>query len=251
MTWAGLLAGFGVLLWGVFSTGSAAIFINAHGIVMVLGGTLFATMLNTTWRNLMRAMRQFFEIFISSRDPEPADCIARMVDLAQRAAAGGGIMALGDVDGEYASGFLRRAITVANVTEEPKEIRYVLEEEVRQRRLVKLEGANLFRTAGVLFPMFGLLGTLLGIIEVLKSIQDPAKIGGAMAIAITTAFYGIGLSNLICVPVANKIRNRAIEEQLIQELILESVLAIVEGKAPRVIELRLRGYLVARGLATA
>jgi len=91
-------------------------------------------------------------------------------------------------------------------------MRESLEEEIRLRRLDVSEDSNLYRTMGVLSPMFGLIGTLFGIIQTLSNISDPAAIGRSMAVAITSALFGIGFSNMFCVPVANKIRLRAMEE---------------------------------------
>lgn len=247
MTLAGFIAGGILLYWGVLQTGIGSIFLNAHGIVIVLGGTVCATAVNTSFKGVMQGISAFVSIFRNSDMPSHEECIRVIVQMSETAHREGGLMAIQNVDPAFADGFLKRAVTVAIMSGESKDARQILEEEIRQRRIAKQESSNLYRTMGILSPMFGLMGTLLGIIQVLKNMSDPAKVGPSMALAITSAFYGIGFSNMLCVPVANKIRFRSIEETQTLELILEGVIDILSAKMPRLVEMHLRGYLLARG----
>ena len=97
---------------------------------------------------------------------------------------------------------------------------------------------------GILSPMFGLLGTLMGIIGVLRQLSDPEGVGPAMAVAITSAFYGILFSNMICVPIAGKIRARIWLRVKLKSMILEGILEIMRGSVPLVVERRLQSYLL-------
>ena len=106
------------------------------------------------------------------------------------------------------------------------------------------EIANVYRTMGILAPMFGLLGTLIGIISVLKQLSDPESVGPAMGVAITSAFYGILLANMVCVPIAGKIRARIWLRVKLKSMILEGILEIMKGSIPLVVERRLQAYLV-------
>lgn len=246
MTLTGFIAGAFILYWGIVQTGIGGIFLNLHGLVIVFGGTACATMINTSLGGIQRGFKAFVSIFFNPTIPSPAECIQNIIGLAQTAQTGGGLLALRDIDPNFAGGFLKRATTVAVMSGESREVRQILEEEIRQHRIARLETSNFFRTMGVLSPMFGLLGTLLGIIQVLRSMSEPAKVGPAMALAITSAFYGIGFSTVLCVPVANKIRQRAMQETVILELILEGVMDIMGAKLPRLIEMHLRGYSLAQ-----
>ncbi|MBI4055572.1 MAG: MotA/TolQ/ExbB proton channel family protein [Elusimicrobia bacterium] len=240
-TWFGFLAGVLLLAWGVQQAGGGTLFVNAHGLALVFGGTLCATLVNTPFRVLWSGLRRFFSIFLSSQLPSVEETVVEMVRLAERSRAEG-LLALQNEGQTFMNGFLSRALNVAITSGEAKETRRILEGELRHRRLQTQEDANLFRTMGVLAPMFGLLGTLLGIVEVLRSMSEPTRVGGAMALAITTAFYGIAIANLICVPVAGKIRLRAMQEGLILEVIVEGVLDILESKPPYLVELHLSSY---------
>jgi chemotaxis protein MotA len=101
------------------------------------------------------------------------------------------------------------------------------------------EVVNVFRVASVMAPMFGLIGTLVGIIEVLRNITSPEAVGVSMATAITSAFYGITMANLVCVPLAGKLRGLMLKEAEAKGLVAEGYADIVKGEMPLVVEQRL------------
>lgn len=242
MTIGGFILGGLVMTWGIYISNIGDKLLNFHGIVLVLGGTLAATIVNTSLRHFISGLKAFGSIFAATRTPQPEAIVRLLVQMSETAQRQGGIMAVSSPDPAFAGGFLKRAISVGMISGESRETRDILEEEIRRRRLDVQEDANLYRTMGVLSPMFGLIGTLFGIIQTLSNISDPALIGRSMAVAISSAFFGIALSNLVFVPVANKIRLRAMEETLALQLILEGVLDIMSGKSPHLIGMRLRSY---------
>lgn len=243
MTVLGFIFGAIVVAWGILSSGIGDKLADPHGIIIVMGGTLAATFISASYKRFVSGVRALFDIFKGSATPGVDECVRTIVQLSDTAQKQGGIMALTSVDARFAGGFLKRAINVAMVSAQSVETRAILEEEVRRRRLDIQEDSNLYRTMGVLSPMFGLIGTLFGIIQTLSNISDPTMIGRSMAVAISSAFFGIALSNLFCVPVANKIRLRAMEETLALQMILEGVIDIMSGKSPHLIEMHLRGYV--------
>jgi chemotaxis protein MotA len=234
--------GIAVVGWGVVSSGVGSTIFNTHGLVIVIGGTLAATIVNTSYKRFSAGIKAFWDIFTSPKLPSVEETVRMLVGMAETAQKQGGIMALSNTDAAFAGGFLKRAVGVAMVSSQSNETRSVLEEEIRRRRLDVQEDSNLYRTMGVVSPMFGLIGTLFGIIQTLGNISDPTMIGKSMAVAISSALFGIGLSNMVFVPVANKIRLRAMEETLILQLILEGVMDIMGGKTPHLIDIHLRGY---------
>ncbi|HBA61514.1 MAG TPA: hypothetical protein DCZ92_12005 [Elusimicrobia bacterium] len=242
MTIIGFLLGGVVMTWGVYASGISDKLLNMHGIVLVVGGTLAATIVNTSLRRFISGVRAFGAIFATPRTPTAEEVVKLILQMADTAQRQGGILALSNPDPVFAGGFLKRAVSVAMISAQSRETRDMLEEEIRRRRLDFQEDANFYRTMGVLSPMFGLIGTLFGIIQTLSNISDPAMIGRSMAVAISSALFGIGLSNMLFVPVANKIRLRAMEETLSLQLILEGVLDIMAGKSPHLIGMHLRGY---------
>ena len=242
MTLAGFSVGAVVVFWGILSSGIADKLADPKGIIIVLGGTLASILINTSYKRFMSGVKALFDIVRSSPLPTVDECVRNIVQLSDTAQKQGGIMALTNVDPRFAGGFLRRAISVAMTSAQSQETRNILEEEIRRRRLDISEDSNMYRTMGVFSPMFGLIGTLFGIIQTLSNISDPTMVGRSMAVAISSAFFGIGLSNLFCIPVANKIRLRAMEETLVLQIILEGVIDIMSGKTPHLIDMHLRGF---------
>jgi chemotaxis protein MotA len=153
-----------------------------------------------------------------------------------------GLGALRNVDPRAAGGFLTEASTTALEYNNADFVRRVLETDVNNKVDRTNEVINVIRTAGVVSPMFGLIGTLLGIIGVLGQISDMNKVGGAMAIAITSAFYGIAFANLICIPVAGKLRMRLWEEIKMRAMVIEAIVGMMQGTVPLVLERRLMSF---------
>jgi len=238
----GFFGALAVLGFGIHETGVSQIFLNAHGLVIVLGGSFAAMLINTPTRMLLGAIRAFLKLFLSTKVPPLDDAITEIVKLAEKARSEGGLLTLQDEGKEMAGGFLNRALNVAISTGEANEARRIMEEEIRQIRTRDLDNQNVWRTWGLLAPMFGLLGTLLGIITVLKTMSEPTKVGPAMAVAITSAFYGITLANLLCVPTAGKLRIRMNEEVLLYLVLVEGVLDILDSKPPYLVEMHLNAY---------
>ena len=240
--WIGLLAGACLAYWGSTVSGAGKNLLDSHGILIVLGGTAGAVLVSAPLRRIFAALRAFLALLLPGRETSPEDAIAEIARLARKSQAGGGILALRDDGRDTAGGFLNRAITVAIAAGEAAETRRILEMEVKQRRLGRQEEANLWRTVGVLSPMFGIMGTLLGMIQVMGTLSDPTKMAPSMALALTSALLGIGISNFLCIPVAGHIRLKGINEALLRELLLEGVLDISAGKPAYLIELHLASY---------
>jgi chemotaxis protein MotA len=241
-TLLGLLAMAVLIIRGATSGEISNTFLNWHGLGVVLGGTGAAILINTPGRYVLESLRAFVSLIRSSPYRRPEDSIPLMVSLAEQA-QGRGISALRDVDARAAEGFLSRAAQVALEHNDPVFVREVLEQEVNQNYDTQNEVINVFRSMGVLSPMFGLVGTLIGIVNVLKEISNPEAVGAAMAVAITSAFYGILMANMVCVPVAGKLRIRSWQEVTTKSIILEGVLLIMQGTVPIVVERKLQSFL--------
>ncbi|MBI3298913.1 MAG: MotA/TolQ/ExbB proton channel family protein [Elusimicrobia bacterium] len=243
--WLGLGVGTGLLAWGAAS-GEAGGFLNTHGISVVIGGTLTALLAGTPMATLVSSVRRGLGLFMADRTPTLEAAMAEVLRLAQAAQDGGGLLSIQDEARDFAEGFLHRCVRVAIACGETSDARRVLEEDIRQRRILRNEDANVYRTAGMLSPMFGILGTLIGMIQVLSKLNDPSKVGPAMALALSSAFLGIAIANILCIPLAGQIRMWAMKESLVLEVILEGVLNIALGRPPIVVEMRLASYLGAR-----
>lgn len=239
------IVGFGaaliLIVLGVFSGEIGRIFLNMHAIIVVFGGTVIAMLINTPIQYVRETITVTLSLFRADPYGEPGAIIPLMTRMAGDVQTNG-LGALRNADTRPADGYLAEACTTALEYNNPEFVRNVLETEVNNRVDRANEVINVIRTAGVVSPMFGLIGTLLGIIEVLRHIEDPKAVGGAMAIAITSAFYGIMFANLVCIPVAGKLRMRLWEEIKMKAMIVEGVIGMMQGMVPLVLERRLQSF---------
>ncbi len=239
----GALMGIGVFWWGMTTGNVGKTFFNMHGLVLVVGGVIAATLVNSEAQDIWASVRALVSVFTNPKNPPAHSIITTMTDLSRKARKEG-FISLHTEGNNVGDGFLGKAIRVLIEGEgDMKAARWLLEKEINRTALRHREVQNIFRTVGILAPMFGLLGTLIGIVEVLNNFSDPRAVGPSMATAITSAFYGICLANLICVPVAGKLRQRTLNELLLKEMILEGLLAIYDGEVPSGVEGKLATYL--------
>jgi chemotaxis protein MotA len=236
-----VVVGIGV---GFATGGIPRVFINPHGIGLVCGGTLCAMLINTPWNYLRGAFAALGDMWSGERYPPLPDVIVTMVALATQVQQRG-VAAFAGVDGTAVNGYLKHAVSTAQEYNDAVYVGSILENEIDQVYDHQNELVNVYRTMGVLAPMFGLLGTLIGIVEVLREIASPDQVAKAMGIAVTTAFYGIMLANVFCIPVAGKLRIRYWQEMRAKTIVREAVIMMLKGSTPLVIERRLKSFLEA------
>lgn len=220
-----------LVIAGVRTGQLPAFFFNVHGLGIVLGGSLSALIFNTPLKELKLALRAGASIWgpdlFADEDAviEPAVALAEQVR--KRGAA-----AWRDIDSGVAGGLLAQAAAAAAMHNDPKIVEDILAGDANRAFDLANEAGNVYRTLAILAPMFGLLGTLVGIVSVLRQISNPEAVGPAMAVALTTAFYGISLANAVCIPVAGRIRARALHEHRARAIICESVVSALRGEPP-------------------
>jgi chemotaxis protein MotA len=129
---------------------------------------------------------------------------------------------------------------------EPQSIREILETEIEFIRTRHRLGVDIFASMGAFAPAMGLIGTLIGLVQMLRSMEDPSSIGPAMALALITTFYGALMANLLFLPISGKLRTRSEEELFVKELMLEGVMAVTKGDNPRIVEQKLHAFLSPR-----
>ena len=238
----GLVSFVVLVVVGVESNQLSSSMVNLHGVLVVLGGCWVAMLLNTPLKYLVKALTELKTLVLEDDSNVRLRLVPVMTDLAEQCRRKG-LSALKDVDPLIAKGFLNRASMAALEYNDYNFVKQVMEQEINQAADEINEVANVYRTMSVLMPMFGLLGTLIGIIGVLRDLSNPENVGPAMGVAITSAFYGIFMANMICVPIAGKIRARIWMEVKMKSMILDGVLEIMKGSIPIVVERRLQSYL--------
>jgi len=237
------VAAFGFLIFiGVETKQLSSSLVNLHGVTVVIGGCAVAMLVNTPFRYLIKALTELKILILEGDSANLRKIVPVITNLAEQCRMKG-LSALKDTDSDIARGFLTRASLAALEYNDYNFVKQVMEQEINQAADELNEIANVYRTMSILMPMFGLLGTLIGIIGVLRDLSNPENVGPAMGVAITSAFYGIFLANMVCVPIAGKIRARIWMEVKMKAMILDGVLEIMKGSIPIVVERRMQSYL--------
>lgn len=234
------LAGIAVITGQVSSA-----FLNLHGFLIVIVGCGVSMLINTPAALLKESLLSIVVLFRAETRTDPKDIVPVLITASQNVHARG-MNALSGMDNKVAAGFLARAAQIGMEFKDPKYVQEVLESELKLEFDRHNEIVNVYRTMSILFPMFGLIGTLLGIVDVLKDISNPESVGPAMAVAITSAFYGISLANLFATPIAGKLRLKFLQEHLAKAVIVEGIVEILKGTIPVLVERRLEAYLQER-----
>ena len=238
----GLVVGVVLLFWGM--TNAAAnnmrIYYDFASILIVGGGTLAATLISFHLEQVMKAF-QLFMIAMRSRLPQPSEIIITLVGLAEKARKEG-LLALEEETERIEDPFFKRGIQLVVDGTDPQLLKSILETELIFLEERHKKGKAIFETMGAFAPSFGLIGTLIGLVAMLVSLDDPKKVGPGMAVALLTTLYGAILANLICLPIANKLKLRSSEEVLLKEVIIEGILSIQAGDNPRIVEEKLKSF---------
>lgn len=238
----GLALGTLLVIAAVTTGQNASLFLDAPSAIIVLGGTLGVTLMKNPLERVFGTLAIVRKAFFT-RLPDPDDLVARLVDLAD-VARRDSLLALEKerIDDPH----LAAAVQLAVNGSEPPAIRALLETEtsalVRRHRA----GQELLEGIASAAPAFGLIGTLIGLAQMLSTLDDPASVGPGMAIALMTTLYGAVLANVVALPLADKLRHRSREEVTIRTIVMEGVLAIAGGDHPRTLEQRLAAHLPPR-----
>ncbi len=241
----GIVAAFGLVGFAIFNgSGGLGAFVDASSLAIVFGGTAGAVLIAFPLKQVIGAFSVVKKAFLH-RPADPAGLIESLSSLANKARREG-ILALEAAIDDASDEFLKQGIQLTVDGQDPTAIEAILTTEIESLQDRHKTGADLFATAGAFAPALGLIGTLIGLVQMLLNMNDPNAIGPAMAVALLTTFYGAMMANLVFNPIAGKLRTRSQEEVLLRQLILEGVLAITAGDNPRVVEQKLNAFLAPR-----
>jgi len=240
-TLIGITSGVILVVFAISSRGPLKLFINYPSMLIVLGGTLAATLINYPLSDMLRVLGVVRKAFFH-KAPDPRDTIKTLVRFAELARREG-ILALEGQLEKIEDDFLKLGIQLAVDGTEPEMMRTILGTELASLQERHDIGQGIFTSMGTYAPAFGMIGTLIGLVLMLSTMEDPSMIGPAMAVALITTFYGALLANLVFLPIAGKLKTRSKQEVLIKELIMEGVLSIQSGDNPRVVEQKLMSFI--------
>lgn len=235
----GLVAGTLVLLAAIITGGSAGLFVNVPSILIVFGGTIATALIRFSMTDVVNSIKVVLNAFFVKLSI-PLEIIAEIVNLANIARKNGLIVL---EQQPIKDPFLKKAIMYCVDGHEAEFIEDVLKREVSLTVERHEVGQGLFKGMGDAAPAFGMIGTLVGLVQMLASMEDASAIGPAMAVALLTTLYGAVIANLFCIPLADKLALRSQEEERNRKLIIEGVLGILKGLNPRVMEEFLETFL--------
>lgn len=238
-TLLGLIGAFGVIIAAILTGGSSGTFINAPSILIVMGGTAAATLMRYSFGEIIGSLRVGMKAFFHKPE-QPKGLIEAGVELATVARKEG---MLGLEKQEVSNEFLKKGIQLCVDGHEPDFVRNMLNKDINLTIERHDVGQGIFKSIGDVAPAMGMIGTLVGLVQMLASMDDPKMIGPAMAIALLTTLYGAIIANAFALPIADKLAHRSKEERCNKKLILETVGAIQQGLNPRVMEELLKTYL--------
>ena len=240
---AGILLALGGILAGLLlEGGNLGQVLQPTAAIIVFGGTLGAVMLQFPLSTVLLAFRQLGSVFVTpGRDPQAV--IHQLVQYAQKARREG-IVSLDAELSKIEDHFLRKSLMLAVDGTEPQELRKMMELELDNQAEHEEQVPQVFESAGGFAPTIGILGAVIGLIQVMQHLDKIDEVGRGIAVAFVATIYGVGSANLIYLPITGKMRLRIRDEQIKREMTLEGVVSILEGMNPRVLETKLLGFLV-------
>jgi len=228
-----------VVLVSILLGGSLDAFINAPGIAVVFGGTLCAAMVAESLPAFLGAVKVGMKA-VFNKAPVPGETITTIVKLST-VARREGLIALENEKIE--DSFLNRGVRLAVDGMQPDDIRQTLTDELASMKARHKRGQQLFKFLAATAPSMGMIGTLIGLVQMLQQLDSPEAIGPAMAVALLTTLYGAILAFMVFGPVAEKLSHRTEEESTNMTIVIEGMEGIVKGENARMIHQKLVGFL--------
>lgn len=245
MTVIGLIGGVGTIYYVLAEGNILHLLLNPVAFVLVFGGTISATLISYPWNTLKHIFSASRFMFIGRKhsDEDKQLVIEQMAQLAEKARLNGAQSLQSDVK-QLNDPFLSYSIQMLVDGMEHDVIKDNMEKRLLYSHQHNLKINGVFRTMATYSPIFGLLGTLIGVVQVLRNLADPSSMGPAMAIAITTTFYGIFAANFFFLPSAIKLGELNENETLRKEIVAEGVLSISQGDLPIMVRKKLNAFLI-------
>jgi len=221
--------------------GNLGAFINLAGLVIVFGGTIGAALISFPLKTMTGLPKAIMKSFFPGEINGP-DLVGFMVEMARKARRGG-ILSLEEEAQTIKDPFLKKGILLVVDGTDPELVRNVLDIDLAMTE--KRHSANYMalEAMGGYAPTMGIIGTVMGLVNVLAHLEDPSKLGGAIAVAFIATFYGVSSANLLWLPLSSKLKKRSEDEMVMRQMMLTGILSIQAGDSPRVVEDKLKSFL--------
>ncbi|MDR3221577.1 MAG: flagellar motor protein [Candidatus Accumulibacter sp.] len=238
----GLMVGLAAIVGGqVLEGGHIASLSQPTALLIVLGGTMGAVMLQSPYATFVRGVRMAFWVWYPPATDYP-QLIRQIIGWSQISRREG-LLALESAMGQLRDVFARKGLQLLVDGAEPERLREVLEVDINTYEQELKMSARIWEAAGGYSPTIGILGAVLGLIHVMENLSDPSKLGAGIAVAFVATIYGVGLANLVFLPMSNKLKAHIDRLVARREMIVDGLIGIANGDNPRIIESRLQGYI--------
>ncbi len=238
-TLGGMLCGIGLVIGSILIGPQPGNFIDIPSVMIVIGGTLSSIMVCFPFAEVRQAFGAAVKAFASKETPA-SDVVATMVRIAEISRRQG-IVALEKIQTE--NPILKKATQLIADSADPELIRATVAIEILSMKKRHNVGITVFTRLGSLAPAMGMIGTLIGLVQMLANLSDPNAIGPAMAVAILTTFYGAFFSNMLFIPLSIKLKAKSMQEELILHIIFEGAKSILENNNPNLVYEKLSSFL--------
>ncbi|MCA9734901.1 MAG: MotA/TolQ/ExbB proton channel family protein [Deferribacteres bacterium] len=237
----GIVLGTVAVVGSIMAGGPLSAFIDVGSIFIVVGGTIASTLISFSLKQVTAVIGVVKKTFLYPLAP-PGDTIKQLVHFADMARREG-ILFLEKEMANVEDEFLKQGLQLSIDGTEPDAIRNILTTEITSLKARHDLGSSILTSMGTMAPAFGMIGTLIGLVLMLGSMEDPSTIGPSMAVALLTTFYGAVLANIFFNPMAAKLQMRSGEEILVRTLMMEGILAMQSGDNPRIVEQKLISFI--------
>lgn len=240
-TIVGLILAWGLMASAILVSGSIMDFVDYPSMMITLGGAFSCMLINFPLPDVLNTFSVMKNAFFL-KSISPLDTVSTLVSFAERARREGILSLEGSMD-DIDDDFIRNGLRLAVDGVEPELIKDILQTELAFIEDRHKNGQSILSYLATIAPAMGMIGTLIGLVQMLKNLSDASSIGPSMAVAILTTLYGAWMANLIFTPIGNKLKARSSEEILIKEVAIEGVMSIQSGDNPRILEQKLLAFL--------
>ncbi len=237
----GIVLGLVLVAWGILSNSDLGSYIDPPSLVIVLGGMFSGYLVGYPLKDVLNVGKVFGKT-MKNNELDVNQIITKIIELAN-VARREGLLALEEAVSEIKDDFLQKGVMLIVDGTDPELVKNIMETEVENLQDRHAKNRSMLDMMGSLCPAFGMVGTLVGLVAMLQSLDDPSSIGPKMAVALLTTFYGSLFANLIFIPMVNKLSLKSNEEVLVRSVMIEGLLSIQAGENPRIIEEKLKVFL--------
>lgn len=237
----GIILGLACTIISIVLGGSLGAFMDIPSVFIVFGGAMASVLISFRVKEVIKIFKVVGLAF-RNNSSKAVETIAVMVKLSEKTRREGLLSIEPELE-EMSDPFIKQSLQLVVDGIESETIKDFMEMEIENMQARHSKGQSLFKTLGSLFPAWGMIGTLIGLINLLKALNDPSAIGPAMALALITTFYGSVMANFFCIPIATKLKLKSNEEIHLKEMIAEAVISIQAGENPKMLDQKLRIFL--------